>query len=411
VQLKIVIMKKTILPALLLSAFFINGATAQTNKAFAITGETKGSFNWTVLREIDLTTGEITKTLYNPLENKSVAYQATIGSKIISQNNSAVSATGGGVAAAAYDTKHNRLYFSQMWTNELRYFDLNSNETKVIINSDINYSTGLRSNETNVITRMAFAADGNGYALTNDGNQLIRFTTGETPTVTNLGALTDGKKNGDISIHSQATSWGGDLIGDVYGNLYLITYKSHVFKINPQTKVAEYQGAIKNLPTNFTTNGAAVDANGDVFISSAINATNYYKVNLSTLDASIIDTKAATVYNISDLANSNLAYQKALTSTPAIDATTIIGKGAASIYPNPAINKTFAVQFQKLPVGNYLVELTDANGRKIVAQNVAVSGIQNQQLSLPKGASAGVYIVNIANANGKTVYTDKVVVQ
>ncbi|CAF0783530.1 unnamed protein product [Rotaria sordida] len=38
---------------------------------------------------------------------------------------------------------------------------------------------------------MTFAADGNGYALTNDGNQLIRFTTGDNPVVTNLGALVD----------------------------------------------------------------------------------------------------------------------------------------------------------------------------------------------------------------------------
>ncbi|MEI9956836.1 MAG: hypothetical protein WDM90_11155 [Ferruginibacter sp.] len=35
------------------------------------------------------------------------------------------------------------------------------------------------ADEANHITRMDIAADGNGYAITNDGNHLIRFTTGK----------------------------------------------------------------------------------------------------------------------------------------------------------------------------------------------------------------------------------------
>ena len=401
-------MKKIILPALLLSTLLVTQAKAQSNKAFAITSESKGSYNWSIVREIDLSTGEVIRTLYNPAENKAIAYETAAGSKL-SNNNMQSAATYSGVAAAAFDAKHNRLYFSQMWTNELRYFDLNSNETKVVINDDNNYSTGVRNDESNIITRMTFAADGNGYALTNDGNQLIRFTTDNKPVITNLGPLLDSKNNNGIGVHNQCTSWGGDMIADVYGNLYLITYRNHIFKINIQTRVAEHVGTIKNLPATFTSNGAAVDANGDVFLSSAVNAENYYRVNLSTLEATLVDKKEATIYNASDLANANLAYKN--TKAAPILAAEIIGNNAVSIYPNPAINKTFTVQFQKVPAGVYVVEMSDANGRKILAKTVTVNGMQNEKVNLPKSSAVGLYMIKVTNNSGKAVYNDKVVVQ
>jgi hypothetical protein len=401
-------MKKTILPALLIAALFSKQTNAQTNRAFAITSEAKGSYNWTVVREIDLATGAVTKTIYNPADNKAVSYEATAGSRLTV--NPQTFATYSGVAAAAYDAKHNRLYYSQMWMNELRYFDLNSNETKVVINTDANYSTGVRNDESNVITRMTFAANGNGYALTNDGNQLIQFTTGDKPAITNLGALIDGKENKNISVHNQCTSWGGDMIADVYGNLYLITYRSHVFKINIQTKVADYIGAIKGLPNGFTTNGAAVDANGNIFLTSAVQAEKYYSVNLSTLEAKVIDNKEATVYNTSDLANANLAYQNTK-AIPVLASSFVNTNEAVSVYPNPAINKTFNVKFNKLAAGTYVLEITDANGSKIAAQNIAIKGLQNQIISLPKQSSVGYYLLKVTNSAGKVVYTDKVLVQ
>jgi hypothetical protein len=401
-------MKKAILPTLLLSVFFSGNIFAQSNRAFAITGESKGTYVWTAVREIDLSTGNIIRTLYSTTNAAKVQYNYINADNKIIQPQQPTIPTANGVAATAYDEKHNRLYFSQMWGNELSYFDLNSNETSVVINYDKKYSTGPRVDESNVITRMAFGADGNGYALTNDGNQLIQFTTDSKPVITNLGSLIDSKKNNGISVHNQCTSWGGDLIADVYGNLYLITYRNHIFKINIATRIAEYIGAIKNLATNFTTNGAAVDVNGDVFVSSATQIENYYKVNLSTLEAKPIDKTDATVYNASDLANANLAYQNTKANPVLAD---IKSNNAISIYPNPTVNKTFAVQFSKLPIGNYSVELTDANGKRVITKTVAVSGLQNEKINLPKGAANGLYFIKVTNSNGISVYYDKVVVQ
>src|SRR5439155_13539927 len=137
-------------------------------------------------------------------------------------------------------------------------------------------------------TRMAFASDGVGYAITNDGKSLIRFTTDQKPSVTNLGPLLDGKKNATMSIHAQCSSWGGDMVGDSYGNMYIVTYRNHMYKLNPKTRIADYLGQLKGLPEEFTSNGMVVNGNGDLIISSATQSDNYYKVNISTLEATAI---------------------------------------------------------------------------------------------------------------------------
>jgi hypothetical protein len=402
-------MKKLTLPIMLVAALLATKSYAQSNKAYAITAETKGTYNWTAIREIDLSNGNVLNTLYSSTNTKPINYSFINSEGVANRSLQASSPTVNGVAAAAFDAKNNRLYFTPMWGTDLRYIDLNTNELNVVINNDTRFSTGVRVNESNVITRMTFAADGNGYALTNDGNQLIQFTADKTPVIKNLGVLIDSKNNHDISVHAQCTSWGGDLIGDAYGNLYLFTYRNHVFKINPNTRIAEHIGQVKNLPSNFTTNGVAVDANGDVFITSAILTTNYYKVNLATLNATaIVKADNDAVYNIADLANENLAYSAAKNSIVDND---IITKNNISVYPNPVVNKTFAIQFDKLPAGKYSIEINDVNGKRVITKTIAINGLQNERLQLPKASSAGLYFIKVLNTNGKTVFNDKVVVQ
>jgi hypothetical protein len=402
-------MKKTILPILFCAPIFFGLVSAQTNKAFAITSETKGTIQWTAVKELDLATGNVVRSIFSPSELKNVVCNFFNEKGIVSTNISNLNnPTQNGVAATAYDSKHNRLYFSQMWGNDLRFFDLNSNELSVVINQDKNYSTGVRNDESNVITRMAFASNGNGYAITNDANQLIQFTTDDKPSITNLGALIDSKKNNGISIHNQCTSWGGDIVADVYGNLYLFTVKNNVFKININTKVAEFLGAVKNLPANFTTNGAAVDANGDIFVSSAISTENYYIINLATLQAKPVNKTESTVFNASDLANSNLAYQNTLVK-PILDQQ--VFNNNISVFPNPAVNKNFTLQFNKIPNGNYNIELNDANGKTIFTKKVVINGLHIETINLPKGTSSGLFLVKVSDKKGKNYYSEKIVVQ
>ncbi len=401
-------MNRLILPLMILSAMIGGSANAQSSRAFAVTSELKGSVNWLNVQEINLNSGSTIKSIYNPSATKTVVFEGnTTALRGVGSNSVA---TENGVAAAAYDTKNNRLYYTLMHGTDLRYFDLNSSETKVIVNNDAQFSTGVKVDESNVITRMTFAADGFGYALTNDGNQLIRFSTGAQPEIVKLGSLIDSKKNKDISVHVQCTSWGGDLVGDIYGNLYLFTMRNNIFKININTREAEFVGTIKNLPADFTTNGAAADEDGNVIVASAINNDSYYKVNLSTLSAVALTNKGeVALTSTSDLASGNLIFQSK-TATASAPVTTSTNANI-EMYPNPVINRTFSVQFGKLPVGNYTIEISDINGRKITTKTIAVNGVQNSKMSLPSTTNTGLYMVRIFNTSGAVVYTNKLAVE
>lgn len=415
-------MKNRILPLVAIAALLLSNTTnaQSSNHAFAITGETKGSFNWNFVREIDLATGEVVKTYFSPFVQNNFEIVNTQNVKL----NTAESVVGlhqvrgnaapmgqGGVAAAAYDAKHNRLYFTTMRGTELRYFDLNSAGGKVVYNQSQPLFEGNRFDEANVITRMAFGSDGFGYAITNDGKNLIRFTTDQKPVITNLGELIDGKKNGTISVHNQCSSWGGDMVGDAYGNLYMVTMRNNMFKINPQTRVADYIGSIKGLPAEFTSNGMVVNNDGDLVVSSAATSSSYYKVNISTLQATVIKNSGDKVYNSSDLANSNLLYQKSKT----IANTTVaemLGNQNVSIYPNPVANKFFNVQFDKVTAGEYNLVLTDAAGRSIITKSLSINAKgQMEKVNLPKSAASGMYLIKLTGADRKVVYTDKIIVE
>jgi hypothetical protein len=314
-----------------------------------------------------------------------------------------------GVAAIAYDAKHNRLYYTTMRGTDLRYFDLNNSTGKIIYNQAQPLFGGNRFDEANVITRMAFASDGYGYAITNDGKNLIRFTTDQKPSISNLGELLDGKKNGNLSVHNQCSSWGGDMVGDAYGNLYLVTMRNHLFKINPQTRIADYIGQIKGLPAEFTSNGMVVNADGELVISSANLNNAYYRVNISTLDATAIKSKDV-VFNSSDLANSNLLYQNTRAENKFI--AEVLGNEHVTIYPNPVANKMFNVQFDKVTAGKYNLVLTDAAGRNVLAKSLVINVAgQMERVNLPKASAGGMYLLKLTGADRRVVYSDKIVVQ
>src|SRR4051794_34666189 len=93
-------------------------AQAQRNTAFAITGETKGSRNWTVLREIDLSNGSLVRNIYIPLSQKVPQVDAASGKEITTTyatvaDQPAVNSCNCSPllsAASAYDARQNRLY-------------------------------------------------------------------------------------------------------------------------------------------------------------------------------------------------------------------------------------------------------------------------------------------------------------
>jgi hypothetical protein len=281
---------------------------------------------------------------------------------------------------------------------------------------------------------MVIASDGNGYALSNNANHLIRFTTGKNTVITDLGALTDDAAN-KFSVRNQS-GYGGDMIADASGNLYLITGNRNVFKVVIDTRIATYQGTIKGLPQGFTTNGAMVEEGSKVIVCSSQSTVGYFRFDLTTMQAEKVSSHE-TVFNASDLANGNLAFEKkkkekkrakVVTETivteeavqdPAEAETRQnqavqqeIQKNSIAVYPNPVTNGFVKISFAGQPAGRYQVQLMDISGQLISSKYVTInSSMQTEEFRLPQFVTKGNYLLKVVNEMSKASVVSQLAVQ
>ncbi|MGN6531515.1 MAG: T9SS type A sorting domain-containing protein, partial [Ginsengibacter sp.] len=317
-------------------------------------------------------------------------------------------------AAIAYDQKHGKLFFASMRTGSLIWLDMNEKagapafytiNKPLVNNNDFN-------DEALNITRMTIGANGNGYALTNDANHLITFTTGSKIVITDLGNIVDADSNNGISVHNRCSSWGGDMVADASGKLILFTAAHEVFEIDPDSRVATSKGAVLNLPATFSLNGAAVDKDGNVVVSSANTVEGFYKVNMKDLSAVKLSTTGE-IFNASDLASSYLLNQNNATMSLAtlapVDA---IGNSFITIYPNPVSNGQIKISFENKALGEYKIELTDLQGRLVDYEKVYVkSGGQVENFKLHTKPVKGLYLIKITDVEKKIIYSDKLLIE
>jgi len=447
--------------------------------AYAITSEVKGSSKWAEVKLVDLVTGEEIQPVYqsksetqplnartkNPVEKKEITAsvvstpdvlirrspekkiaiengsmqnaKATITSPVENKMERKVIRTVRMVrsnapfatnsAACAFDKKHERLYYTPMGINELRYIDLKTGTVYYFENEPLGALNGPGDTE-NQITRMTIGSDGDGYALTNNANHLIRFTTNKKAVVTDLGPLSDDASNGKISVHDR-NGYGGDMVADGSGNLYLITANYRVFKINIESGIATFAGRIQGLPNGFSTNGAAVESGRSIVVTSATNASAYYKFDLDNMQAEKISTSES-VFNASDLANGNLISDKKKKEekpveekieeskvtveaskpvTPPVDE---LSAEKISVYPNPVTNAVVKISFSNYQAGNYQLQLIDLNGKIISSQGTIISSkMQVLEYKIPALAAKGAYLLKILNNSNKTVNTERIMLQ
>lgn len=411
----------------LLSSFFLLVAIclapftrAQNDRfVYAVTDLQQTGSGWNALRKLDLKTGEYSPVLLNGTDAHLTIYDATTRNTFkvapdLRYGNIMETAFNTGVAAMAYDKKNNRIYYTPMFIDQLRYIDLKTMRVFYVNDQPFTGFGNMHNDEGKVISRLVIAPDGNGYAITNDGTALIKFTTGRKLQITQLGSLVDDPSNGGVSIHNRCSSWGGDMVADNEGNLYILSNRNSVFKINPETKVAKLLGYIKGLPQDFTTNGAVVTNEGKILASSALNDKAYYIIDPKTWTATEYKT-ASPIFRSSDLANSNYLQTKSGASLPEtitrrLPETIISDK--IMIYPNPVTNEQFTLQFGKIETGNYNIELTDVMGKLILQKRVAVAfEDQTESFTLKSTAARGVYLVKVSDKTGKSVISQKLVVQ
>jgi hypothetical protein len=431
-------MKLKFLLLLLCAIVIFKGFSQQGNRAFAITGQANANFNWTDIRVIDMGSGNTNATLFEngktkfsfiDAETRKTVDQLTLkGYRSTLQANQNTAASAATVvpsnlsptvlmsAAAAYDKRHDKLFFATMHTGQLVWLDLRADKgapsfytiQKTLINN-VDYN-----DESLNITRMTIGADGNGYALTNDGNHLIRFTTGSKTIITDLGNLIDAESNNGISVHNKCSSWGGDMVADAFGDLYLLTASRNVFVINPETRMASYKGTVSNLSAAYTLNGAAVINDNTVIISSANTFEGFYSVNMKDFSAVKLTTQGQ-VYNASDLASGNLLHQDQKQNSvgvPALANIEVIGNRLISIYPNPVSNGQVKITFDGNASGKYKVALTDLQGRFIDSKDVYIkSAGQVENFQIRTKQAAGLYMIKITDAAKKSIFSDKIVIE
>ena len=462
-------MKKSLL--LLVMICFITTSFAQKRKkaeqpltGFAITAVEKGGRSWKEVRHINMTTGEEIKSVYQS-KQETEAFNARTGSpiakkdatatkapvkKVVNLDQELEAAQGKTVkvrtvsvkgsanqydkpfatnsAAMAYDKKNERLYYTPMGINQLRYLDLKTNKFYYFENEPFGALAG-PGDAANQICRMVIASDGNGYALTNDANHLIRFTTGKNPVITDLGALTDDPATSTYSVHSRK-GYGGDMVADAAGNLYLLMANRNVFKVVIATKVATHLGTIKGLPDGFTTNGAMVEEGSKVIVASSESSIGYYRFDLTTMLAEKVSTNAA-VFNASDLANGVLAFEKKKKKDRKADAIEeqkqpvaeevtkkspqqdAIANNGIAVFPNPVTpNGLVKVSFANQPAGKYHVNLLDIAGKLIQSKEVNVnSSMHIEEVRIPQAISRGSYLLRVTGVTNTVSITTKLAVQ
>jgi hypothetical protein len=323
---------------------------------------------------------------------------------------------GTGVAAMAYDRRNDRLYYTPMFIDQLRYIDLKTMKVYYVTELAFTGKPEKTSDQGNIVTRMVIASDGNGYAMTNDATQLIRFTTGKRTAITDLGTLVDDPANEGVSIHNSCSSYGGDMIADDKGRLIVFSARNQVYRIDLESKVATRLGTIKGLPQGFTVNGAAVTAENRILVASAVMGGGYYMIDMNSLNATPYAMNG-TSWQSSDLANGNLYVTGEKTDNPTVELLRakpqpMEENSRVSIYPNPVSQNQFMIQFTSLDPGSYTITLTDIMGRRIYQQPVILNGsLQQQVVKLDPSAARGVYLVNVLDGNNKTAYSTKIVVQ
>jgi hypothetical protein len=406
----------------LMLAVFPVFAIGQTDQiTYAITSANTGSSDWVALRTMNMKSGKLSQMLLNMNDKGLLQYDmathklkdkiaGTVLSFPVLANNPAAPKINSGVAAIAFDRRTNRLFYVAMSDDILRYIDLSTME--VFTDPELSFSKAgnytFRINDP--VNRLVITPDGYGYTITTH-NRLIRFTTDNKPSFTDMGELKDDPENREMSILNTCGNLGGDMVADDAGNLYLITASNRVYKIGVKTRLATYLATITKLPAAFTTNGAAINENGNLLISSSIYTEASFIVDHKSWQASP-SPAIQDIYGIADLASSNVLAIKKTTPPVLLLGNTLLKKGNVKVYPNPVLFDEVNIQFNNLPIGRYLIELSDPLGRKVIQQKVKLTRQgQTELIRIPAITAQAFYYIRILNEKNALVSTHKLAVE
>lgn len=352
-------MKKTLLTLITLSASVFSLAQSDI---FAVTGEQTKGIDFKDFRFVD--------------EN------GTTSKLILSKNQ----ATPDQVVGMSYDTKNQNLLFIGMYSPDIYSYNLNSSSLeRVYVSGRANSKCAIAEQ----FSRMGTLPNGTTYALNNNSTNLVEITAKNGGyTTKELGAL-----KSDLDLN-KISFWGGDLIADQTGNLYLISAKAYVVKINPNDLTATLVGKVSGLAKNFTTNGAAVTANGNVLLSNA-QGKGFYSLNFDTLEAKKTSDIKRPIYD--------LASPYFIKNTNEL----VASNQFVSIYPTKVVERNITVDLIADLKGNGTVSIFDIAGNEVSTSKINLAN-NKKDISL-NSLAPGNYYIKVLDANGKELINKKFV--
>lgn len=407
---------------MLMLALFPVSVIGQSDQIiYAISSANKGSNDWVALRTLNIRTGKLSQMLLNMNDKGLLQYDIAthklkdnIAEPVLSfpagANNPALSKVNTGVAAIAFDQGTNRLFYVSMSDDILRYIDLST--MKVYADPELSFSKAgnYTFRSTDPVNRLVIAPDGYGYTITTN-NRLIRFTTNNKPSFTDMGELKDDPHNKEMSILNTCSNLGGDMVADDAGNLYLITASNHVYKIEIKTRLATYLATIAKLPATFMTSGAAINENGNLLVSSSVYTEASFIVDHKSWQASP-SPAIQDLYGIADLASSNVLHIKKSNPSVILFGKPLLKTGNIKVYPNPVLFDEVNIQFNDLPTGTYTIELADLLGRKVIQLKVKLTRqSQTALMQIPAIKAQAFYYIRVLNEKNALVSTHKLAVE
>lgn len=385
-------MKKSLFPIILL--LLSNTISAQQD-VFAITGKDSPTIQFKDFRALDKNgnSGEVFFTADSEAKVYSQARKSIISEEKNSQTNSQAMT----LAALAYDKKNDNLVYMPMFSSNIYVYNPKSKQT-TLVEARLAKITPCDINTH--ITRMSTGFDGNIYAINNAGTQFIQISNQNNEySAKDLGIIKDDKANGKNSFTAMETGFGGDMIADSDNNFYVFSTSGNVFKIITKDLNAVFIGKIQGLPENYTVNGAAGNAAGNVVIASAKGAA-LYEVSLENLVAKQLSGENN--LHIYDLASKYILNERVTNSE---------SFAKIDIYPTKIEDGYFNLKINDKSVnGNINLNVFDSSGKNVLKENIAVNnGNLLKEIALNNFVS-GIYIINIANDKGKVLLTKKVLV-
>ncbi|WP_379968921.1 T9SS type A sorting domain-containing protein [Epilithonimonas sp. UC225_85] len=359
----------------------------------ALTGKETANIIFQDFRALDSQKG-ITENILLSAKDEPKIYSEKWNKEIFEDKKSNANALANQMATLAVDGR-GKLVYMPMFSSNIYVFDPQTKNIALVENV---LSNPTACDTGSQFSRMTIGKDGNVYALSNSGSQLLKiFYKDGKYAVTDLGIVKDSSGNGDNLLSKMQTGFGGDMIADDDNNFYIFSASGNLFKLITKELKAQFIGKIKGLDSNFSVNGAAVNKNGEVILASAKGGV-LHTFNLETLQAEPLARKIdMPVY---DLGSSYVLKNKK----------NLVGINKNDIYPTKVSEGFVNIRITDSQKGNAQVKIYNTAGTIVL--NKKIADISNSENKIELGnLISGVYIVNVESENGKSIISKKIIVE